>query len=364
MGIKRSSHFIFLFLFFFLVTSNVESHKLLNGFDFSIEIGEKSYARSSGGRSRGGSFKKRKSSPSKNNRKSSPSRNSNSPSRNSNSPSRDSNFDRNTPSAPINSPNTINNNNYRPNRSRGFGWGFLLPLLIFGGGGIFILALIILGSSASGSNNTNSDNSDNYNAGNPSNINKERDNDKVTVSKIQVALYAHTPNLQEDLSELSLRVDTDTDEGLYELMQESTLILLRNPEYWTHAVNVSESVHIDAAEQVFQKYSIAERSKFSQETLSNVVGNIKQRSYQMSEEEQDEIASYIVVTLILGTAHDRPLWDEIKTIDELQKALETLASIREDYLMVFELLWSPQSTEDSLTNDELLLEYTDMIQLV
>ena len=354
MGIKRSSHFIFLFLFFFLVTNNVESHKLFNGFDFSIEIGEKSYARSSGGRSGGGSFKKRKSSPSKTPKKSSPSRNSN-------SPSRDSNFDRNTPSAPINSPNTINNNNYRPNRSRGFGWGFLLPLLIFGGGGIFILALIILGSSASGSNNTNSDN---YNGGNPSNITKERDNDKVTVSKIQVALYAHTPNLQEDLSELSLRVDTETDEGLYELMQESTLILLRNPEYWTHAVNVSESVHIDAAEQVFQKYSITERSKFSQETLSNVVGNIKQRSYQMSEEEQDEIASYIVVTLILGTAHDRPLWDEIKTIDELQKALETLASIREDYLMVFELLWSPQSTEDSLTNDELLLEYTDMIQLV
>ena len=84
----------------------------------------------------------------------------------------------------------------------------------------------------------------------------------------------------------------------------------------------------------------------------------------MTQEEKEDIASYIVVTLIIGTAHDRPLWDKITTIDELQKALESLASIRQDYLMVFELLWSPQSEEDSLTNDELLLEYTDMIQLI
>lgn len=40
-----------------------------------------------------------------------------------------------------------------------------------------------------------------------------------------------------------------------------------------------------------------------------------------------------------------------------------MASIRSDYLMVFELLWSPQTETDSLTYDELLTEYTEMVQI-
>ncbi len=65
----------------------------------------------------------------------------------------------------------------------------------------------------------------------------------------------------------------------------------------------------------------------------------------------------------MGTADDNPLFKEIHTREELQAALQKVASIRSDYLMVFELLWSPQSETDSLTYDELLTEYTDMIQL-
>ena len=352
MKIKKTSHYFFIFLFVFLVASNVENHNIFNWSNFPLEIGEKSHARSTGGRSGGGSFKKRKKSPSKSRKKSSPNR-STSPSRNSDSDRNNSN--RNVTPVPITQPNIRTTPNYTNSRRGGFGWGFLFPLIIFGGGFALILILVWFGSSA----NRNSNSVDN-----PSKFEKQRDNDQVTVSKIQVAVYAHTPNIQEDLSDLSLRIDTGEDEGLFELMQESALILLRNSEYWTHVLNVSESAHIDNAEQIFQKYSITERSKFTQETISNVEGNVKEKALNLTDEEKYDIASYVVITLIIGTAHDRPLWDKIATIDELQEALQKIASIREDYLMVFELLWSPQSSEDSLTNDELLLEYTDMISLV
>lgn len=49
---------------------------------------------------------------------------------------------------------------------------------------------------------------------------------------------------------------------------------------------------------------------------------------------------------------------------ELKVALEKLASVSSDYLMKFELLWSPQQEDDSLTYEELLTEYTNMLQLV
>ena len=71
-----------------------------------------------------------------------------------------------------------------------------------------------------------------------------------------------------------------------------------------------------------------------------------------------------MVTLLLGTADDRALFAKVHSIEELQEILEKLASIRDDYLMKFELLWSPQVENDSLTYDELLTEYTDMIQII
>jgi uncharacterized membrane protein len=40
-----------------------------------------------------------------------------------------------------------------------------------------------------------------------------------------------------------------------------------------------------------------------------------------------------------------------------------LAGLPSDYLMTFELIWSPQDPSDSLTDDELLTEYSDLIQI-
>ncbi len=34
-----------------------------------------------------------------------------------------------------------------------------------------------------------------------------------------------------------------------------------------------------------------------------------------------------------------------------------------EYLMVFELIWSPQDASDSLTEEELLTEYSDLLPL-
>ena len=71
-----------------------------------------------------------------------------------------------------------------------------------------------------------------------------------------------------------------------------------------------------------------------------------------------------MVTLILGTADDNPLFDKIDTVEALKAALLEIASMRDDYLFKFELLWTPQQVEQYLTDEELLLEYTNIIPLV
>jgi uncharacterized membrane protein len=188
-------------------------------------------------------------------------------------------------------------------------------------------------------------------------------NDKVTVSKVQVALLSQAREVQADLTRLSLSVDTDTNAGLLQLLQESALSLLRMPENWSHALVMSQTVNgREAAGAVFNRLSIAERSKYTVETLTNVGGRVNRKSNFTPDPNKDP-ASFIVVTLLVGTAHDRPLFNQVHTTQELQAALQALAGMPAEYLMAFELIWTPQDENDSLTYDELLAQYADMVQI-
>ena len=312
------------------------------------------YARSSGGRAGGGSFRR---TPSNSNNRS----NGGSSNRDSGSNNYNRNYDRDyrgggTTVIPVPVGPRVYNDPYYHGGSRSYstssGGDWIVGLILLGVSTIVIVIIVyyliramrgLSGGGASG--------------------NRVVDNDTVTVSKIQVALLAEARSVQTELTSISLEIDTDTPEGLLQLLQESALALLRTPENWSHVLASSQTVKSrEAAEALFNKLSIAERSKFSVETLTNVGGRVNQRSDFRPDPEEDP-AAYIVVTLLVGTAHDKPLFSEIRTETALKDTLERLASMPADYLMVFELLWSPQDTSDSLTYDELLTEYTDMVQI-
>jgi uncharacterized membrane protein len=231
----------------------------------------------------------------------------------------------------------------------GFGNAFfgLIVLLILGGVGIAGLMWFLpklRGGGASGSAS-------------------EVENNIFTVSKVQIALYAQARELQSELTELSLAVDTGSSEGLLRLLQESALAMLRNTEYWTH-ISATSQVARDAleAEHMVNKLSIEQRRQLSTETLVNVGGS-RQRSAIKAPSLEEGPAAYIVVTFLVGTAHDKPLFNKIQSVEALKSALELLASLPAEYLMTFELIWSPQDASDSLTDEELLTEYSDLVQI-
>jgi uncharacterized membrane protein len=313
------------------------------------------YAKSSGGRTGGGSF--RRSSPSSPSRSNTPSRSNDTNSRPDNSRSFDSNRDRGGSTVvPV-----IINNGSRPSSSSGLTstsssggdafLGFILlivALMVIGGIGWWIFYLI---KQSTSSNNFTSG----FGQG-------EVGNDTVTVTKLQVSLFAQARELQSRLSEIALEVDTNTPEGLHWLMQESVIALLRTPENWTHVLSSSQATKTEAAEKIFNQISVAERSKFSVESLVNVRG-VNRKQTPIAIDPEKEPAAYIVVTMIIGTEHDKPLFGQIRSEADLKAALEAIAAIPPSHLLVFELLWSPQAETDSLTYDELLTEYSDMVQI-
>ena len=186
--------------------------------------------------------------------------------------------------------------------------------------------------------------------------------DSLTVTKLQVGLLAQAHELQAQLTDLSLEADLNSPEGLKEFLQECSLSLLSHPDYWTHVQGESQVYpNSEEAEKAFDQFSIQERSKFSEETLSNVGGRIRQRS--LSQDEELDPGEYIVVTFLVATQGNQPLFETIAAADELQTVLQTLAAVPTHSLLVFELLWTPQSQTDSLTADDLLSHYPDLVVL-
>jgi uncharacterized membrane protein len=187
----------------------------------------------------------------------------------------------------------------------------------------------------------------------------EADNDTVTITQLQVGLLAQDRDIQDRLSELTLEADMNTPEGRSEMLKETVLALLRSPENWSHVRSHSQVAKSrEVAGEIFGQISMTERSKVESETLVNVGGKVRQKALKQAED--FDPGSYIIVTLLVGTENDQPLFAPVHTTDDLKAALQTLGAISTDYLLTLELLWNPQDSRESLTYDEMLEVYPEL----
>jgi uncharacterized membrane protein len=232
----------------------------------------------------------------------------------------------------------------------GGGGGFLIIIVVLG----FILLPIVFNYMQGGTRKFDG----------PATVGSQSEllNDIVTVTRLQVALLAGARDLQRDLDTIALNADLNTSAGLTAQLRETVLALLRHPEYWTHVRAESQTVAgREKASELFERLSIQERSKFTVETLVNVGGDVQRRA--MPGGASEDVASHIVVTLLLGTADDRPLFSTVNSVTDLKAVLQRLGSISPAYLLVYELLWMPQDPTDSLSADELIANYPDLVTL-
>ena len=251
----------------------------------------------------------------------------------------------------------------------GFGFPFLLPFMGFGGGGLFSIIIFIaianflirsFRSAGVGEESV-------YGAA----------SSKVSVAEVQVGLLANARELQPELNRLALTADTSTAVGRATVVQEATLALLRHPEYWVYGATNSLRTDIDSAEAKFNQLALTERSKFGDETLSNVDsvissderkavekalkqaldgGESNPGEIQLSNRESGE---YIVATIIVGATGNLNL-PEINDSDSMRQALQQVGSIGSDRLLAVEILWTPQADGDTLSSDDILAYYPNL----
>lgn len=241
----------------------------------------------------------------------------------------------------------------------GFGFPFIMPFFGFGGAGslfgIFI-AIAIANFLISSFRN----------AGIGSDGFESDTNPTVSVARLQIGLLAQARSLQTELNQLAKTADTSTSAGLTKVLQETTLTLLRHPEYWAYADIESDQTKLLAAEQAFNQLAIAERSKFTGETLSNVNAQLSEAAPKKALNSSGELAQmeapgeYIVATVLVAAQSRLNLPSSTNSPDEVRKAINQIGAISSDQLMAVEVLWTPQVSGETLTADELIAEYPNL----
>ncbi|MGB3786477.1 MAG: DUF1517 domain-containing protein [Phormidesmis sp.] len=245
----------------------------------------------------------------------------------------------------------------------GFGFPFILPFFGFGGaGGLFgifvaiaIANFLIRSFREAG---IGGDSADTYSS-----------NPTVSVARLQVGLLAEARSLQADLNKLAETADTGTSAGLIKVLQETTLSLLRHPEYWAYADIDSDQTRLQSAEQAFNQLAIAERSKFTGETLSNVNAQISQAKAKAALNSSGELAmteapgEYIVATILVASQGKLDLPKSTTSTEDVRSAINKIGSISGEQLMAVEVLWTPQVSGETLSADEVIAEYPNL-QLV
>lgn len=250
--------------------------------------------------------------------------------------------------------------------SRGYGYGgggmgfpFLLPFIGYGGGGLFsvLIFIAIAGFLVRSFRSAGlGDSGDSYGIS------------RVSVSQVQVGLLANARELQPELNRLALTADTSSASGRATVVQEATLALLRHPEYWVYGSTESHKAILDEAEAKFNQLSLTERSKFTEETLSNVNNVIDQEDQKSLggnteagaiESRAKENGEYIIATVIVGATGNIPL-PKINNPDDMRQALQQVGSIGSDRLLAVEILWTPQADGDTLSSDDILTYYPNL----
>ncbi len=191
-------------------------------------------------------------------------------------------------------------------------------------------------------------------------------NPQVSIAEIQVGLLAEARDVQTKLDSLAQTINADTATGRMHLLQETSLELLRHPEYWTYAKATTQQAKLDRAEAVFNQLSLAERGKFTTETLSNVNNQLRQADSNAVLTAGGELATveqergeYIIVTLIVAATRQLQL-PKINGDADLRQALQILGSLDASALVAIEAIWTPQASGDSLTTDDILTYYPDL----
>ncbi|CAI9271891.1 unnamed protein product [Lactuca saligna] len=185
--------------------------------------------------------------------------------------------------------------------------------------------------------------------------------ERKSILKLQVGLSGTSRSLQKDLNRIAKTANRYSPEGLSSvglsyLLQETTLALLRHPDFCISGYSsVYTKRSIDEVENQFNQLCIEERGKFAVETLVKINNIGKQHATtQIYKDFRNE---YIVITIIVAAEGGYNL-PTINSSAKLKEALIKLATIPSSRVKALVVLLTPPNENDAVTEQKFLEDYS------
>jgi len=135
-------------------------------------------------------------------------------------------------------------------------------------------------------------------------------------------------------------------------------------DFWTHVMASSETISsLSATETLFMQRSQQAQQKLTIPTRIPMEGD-RSRTPLPSPVIETGDSAYIVVTLLLGTANDTPLFSSIYSASVLRDVLQDITLMHSSYLLMLELFWMPQDPLEQLSASTFRQAYSDMVEIL
>jgi uncharacterized membrane protein len=191
----------------------------------------------------------------------------------------------------------------------------------------------------------------------------------TSVVRLSVALDVSNrddPNsILSVLDRLSATANTDNRRGVQTLTSQVALEILRRKSAIQSAAGAYEHYNQDStAQRTFNKWSVQERSKFEQETVSKYGGvDLSPSSISSGSGSIGSKATMVVVTLVLSIQGDSTkVPTKIGSLADVEDALRKIAAdVKvDDCLTGAEILWTPQDRSEVLTRKDIVADYPEL----
>jgi uncharacterized membrane protein len=182
---------------------------------------------------------------------------------------------------------------------------------------------------------------------------------RAYVYRMQIALGRSARGIQDRMAHFAAEGDTSTEAGLANMLQQTTLELMREKDSIRAAsVEGSGPMSLTNAETKMNSLALAERARFQVERVRGANGSV--RRSDAAAEEGKEALEYVVVMVVVATRIPLGKWKGISDRADLDLCLEQLAGVSSSGLLGLEVVWTPADANDSLTEIDLMTTYPDL----
>lgn len=182
---------------------------------------------------------------------------------------------------------------------------------------------------------------------------------------VDVANRDDPNSLLSVLSRLSRTANTQDRKGVQNLTSQVALeVLRRKTSIQSASSDYQHYRDIGKAERQFNKWSVEQRSKFEQENTS-VFGGIDRSIKRLRQSQGDGNATKAVITFVLAIQGDSTKISKISSLKNVEEALRKIASDSkvDDCLLSAEILWTPEDRSETLTREDLIADYPELIDV-